>query len=119
MYDAVTLDACLRNVSSTVALPKNFSRGFYEKQAARTRDMWQSTKDRDYMWSGTTRWVGDDMYAEDGKFRRLVMGQIMRLCPKDPQVYSSLWHVMALLAPPTDLFAPWLCVRVARQYFFG
>lgn len=32
---------------------------------------------------------------------------------KDNEVYSQWWHVTMLLAPPTDLYQPWVLLRVA------
>jgi len=119
MFDAVTLDACLRSVSSSsVALPNGFSKAFFSKKAPRIEGMWNENKGFDYGWSTTTPVAGETL--NQGSFGRKLGRQINRLCRNDPEAYAHLWHVIMMLAPPTDLlFTPWFTFRLAKQWLFG
>lgn len=38
---------------------------------------------------------------------------------QDREVLSTLWHMSMFLAPPTDVLAPWLLFRLARQALYS
>jgi len=118
MIDAVTLDACLRDISlDSAGIPPSFSKMFFRKQAPRIQGLWSGDKQNDYGWSTTTPVAGETL--EDGSFGRNLTAQMWKLCAKDPEAYHHMWHVMMMLVPPTDIFTPWFMFRLLKQWLFG
>ncbi|KAG8851229.1 hypothetical protein FRB96_009432 [Tulasnella sp. 330] len=114
MSDAITLDACLRRTpSQTRELPYDFSLQYFQKQAARIKPIWTSMKDQDYAFGLTQPVKGETLAV--GAFRRRYRQAALKLCAKDPEVFKQILNVMYLLAPPTDVFAPMLAIRIFRE----
>ncbi|KAG9024545.1 hypothetical protein FRB95_011362 [Tulasnella sp. JGI-2019a] len=118
MYGAVTLDSCLRNLrAGAQKLPEDFSTEFFERMAPRIWHMWVGQKDRDYTAPGVVPVIGETI--QTGRLRRWFYRQASKLAKQDREVFSSMWHSSMLLAPPTDVFAPWVLLRMAKQWFIS
>ncbi|EJD40361.1 hypothetical protein AURDEDRAFT_139022 [Auricularia subglabra TFB-10046 SS5] len=102
-----TLDTLLRMVSPTQS---HFGATFFRKMEDRTGHIWDGTRFADYGVPTTTPVAGES--HRDGRFLRWYRGQLTRLMSKDPVAASAVWHTMMFLAPPMDVFAPSILIRV-------
>ncbi|KAG8997405.1 hypothetical protein FRB94_007682 [Tulasnella sp. JGI-2019a] len=109
MYDAVTLDGCLRKVLGTT-VPNDFSSTFFHQQSTRNRHFWRLTKAQDYLWSGTVPVKGETL--DGNPLWRKFHQRVLRLCAKDDEAQACVWRINQLLAPPTDLYAPWFLLKL-------
>ncbi|KIY67786.1 hypothetical protein CYLTODRAFT_422234 [Cylindrobasidium torrendii FP15055 ss-10] len=92
-------------------LPVNFSYTFFERQARKTRAIWNSTKAADYSQPTTTPMTGEplDLGLRWRKYRR----QITRLAVKDIVVGELLWrNNMMVDITSLDFYHPKIVAKV-------
>ncbi|KIO20987.1 hypothetical protein M407DRAFT_132047 [Tulasnella calospora MUT 4182] len=115
--DSTTLDAVLRSIpSSSFNLP-NIPALFYGRQNPRVSSIWDGGRAVDYGYPTTIPVQGEDL-SHNSWIRKYGRACII-LAQDDAKLRSVWWHVAMQLSPGTDLFAPWIVLKVARYQLFG
>ncbi|KAF8577645.1 hypothetical protein K439DRAFT_1639514 [Ramaria rubella] len=110
--EAVSLNAllskCVPLANGThCSLPADFGQKFFAVQAHRTGPLWTLYKSEDYGWKTTIPAKGDDL-ASTCAWNRAFVTNINQLVRTDREVAAVWLHVMHWVAPPTDLFSPFI-----------
>ncbi|KAF9047117.1 hypothetical protein BDZ89DRAFT_26674 [Hymenopellis radicata] len=83
LLDVLAMNTILHENSSLPALPDNFSKRFFQAQAARMDPLWQSTKTLDYAQGTTVPVNGESLRS--GWFVRWYIRYLQMLCETDIQ----------------------------------
>ncbi|KAF8236757.1 hypothetical protein L208DRAFT_1390284 [Tricholoma matsutake] len=114
---ATTLNTVLRSVQASAVWPADFSRKFFEMQAARIEPIWLGTKLLDYDHFSTIPVSGENK-SSHGAFLRWYVRRLRSLSFHDKHAALAWWTVIMFLAPGIDYFHPvivlkvlWSCVK--------
>ncbi|KAF8232122.1 hypothetical protein L208DRAFT_1436786 [Tricholoma matsutake] len=107
---AVALNTVLRSQLSPGCLPANFSKLFFDAQAAKIDPMWEGTKTLDYGYECTIPVPGETLTA--GRGFRWYSHRLNMVSFYDQQAGLAVWKGMQLLSPAIDLFNPKLVLKV-------
>ncbi|KIJ31551.1 hypothetical protein M422DRAFT_783737 [Sphaerobolus stellatus SS14] len=111
--DVVTLNKLLLKIKSNW-IPGNFGKTFFKLQASITGSLWDSYKSEDYTIATTVPVAGEDRLKEGAGLRKY-MDHLYPVALEDPEVASTLLHVMSWTQPATDLFAPGVLLKILRH----
>ncbi|KAG9048359.1 hypothetical protein FS837_000162 [Tulasnella sp. UAMH 9824] len=115
--DSTTLDTVLRSISSSSYRLSNIPALFYKRLNPRISSLWDGGRANDYGWPTTIPVPGEDL-SHNSWIRKYVRSCMM-VARNDPEVLSIWWRVALMINPGTDIFAPWIALKVARYQLLG
>ncbi|KAK0486200.1 hypothetical protein IW261DRAFT_1549089 [Armillaria novae-zelandiae] len=111
-FGPLCLNTLLQNLT---AIPRGFSKKYFDMHAAKIGPLWHATKTGDYAYPTTIPVAGETLAK--GSWIRWYMKKIYVVALNDAQAGSALWHSRVLLAPSTDMFQLGLIVKVLWSVF--
>ncbi|KZV82244.1 hypothetical protein EXIGLDRAFT_755064 [Exidia glandulosa HHB12029] len=107
---AVTLDGVLRRIPVN---SKSLGPTFFNRLAARTNNIWDSSKHADYGHPSVTPAAGET--NQTGWFARWFRSKLLPSLSRNDTAALTLYELTHFLAPPTDIFSPSILASVLRE----
>ncbi|KAF9021118.1 hypothetical protein BDZ89DRAFT_1138208 [Hymenopellis radicata] len=95
LLGVLSMNTLLYKMDKTKAIPANFSRQFFNAQADKIKQLWESGKALDYGRSTTEPAPGETL--EVGSFTRWFMRHLQLLALTDDQAGSTIWHSQMMI----------------------
>ncbi|KAF8221557.1 hypothetical protein L208DRAFT_1327277 [Tricholoma matsutake] len=107
---AVTLNTVLKSTDSQNYLPVDFSKRFFDAQAAKIDPIWEGTKILDYGFNCTVPVEGETLRT--GAFLRWYLRRLHMVSFRDRQAGLASWEGIHLLSPSIDYFQPGIVLKI-------